>query len=241
MENIAIWISYYRANPHRFVLDFMSINLRPFQSILLWAMIHHQYFMFLASRGLGKTFLSAVYCLTRCILYPDTKIIITAPTKSQGINVLEKIENELLSPMIQREIDNINTGNQKPMISFHNGSWIRVVASNDNARGHRANLLLVDEFVKVDEDLIDTVFKKMLTSQREPAFLHKPEFRDYPREENTQMYLSSAWMKSHWGYGSMKSFTKQMLKKKPKMLCKLLFATSPIILVYKKNYIHISK
>ena len=48
------------------------------------------------------------------------------------------------------------------MIAFHNGSWIRVVASN--ARGHRANLLLVDEFVKVDEDLIDTVFKKMLTS-----------------------------------------------------------------------------
>lgn len=63
------------------------------------------------------------------------------------------------------------------MIAFHNGSWIRVVASNDNARGHRANLLLVDEFVKVDEDLIDTVFKKMLTSQREPAFLHKAKYK----------------------------------------------------------------
>lgn len=192
----------------------MNINLRPFQCVLLWAMIHHQYFMFLASRGLGKTFLSAVYCLTRCILYPGTKIIITAPTKSQGINVLEKIENELLSPLIHREIESINTGNQKPMIAFHNGSWIRVVASNDNARGHRANLLLVDEFVKVDEDLIDTVFKKMLTSQREPAFLHKAKYKNYPREENTQMYLSSAWMKSHWAYDSMRSFTRQMLKKK---------------------------
>ncbi|CAA4030292.1 phage protein [Staphylococcus aureus] len=214
MENIAVWISFYRENPHRFVLDFMNINLRPFQCVLLWAMIHHQYFMFLASRGLGKTFLSAVYCLTRCILYPGTKIIITAPTKSQGINVLEKIENELLSPLIHREIESINTGNQKPMIAFHNGSWKRVVASNDNARGHRANLLLVDEFVKVDEDLIDTVFKKMLTSQREPAFLHKAKYKNYPREENTQMYLSSAWMKSHWAYDSMRSFTKQMLKKK---------------------------
>lgn len=214
MENIAVWISFYRESPHRFVLDFMNINLRPFQCVLLWAMIHHQYFMFLASRGLGKTFLSAVYCLTRCILYPGTKIIITAPTKSQGINVLEKIENELLSPLIHREIESINTGNQKPMIAFHNGSWIRVVASNDNARGHRANLLLVDEFVKVDEDLIDTVFKKMLTSQREPAFLHKAKYKNYPREENTQMYLSSAWMKSHWAYDSMRSFTRQMLKKK---------------------------
>ncbi len=53
MENIAKWIAFYRANPHRFVLDFMGINLRPFQCVLLWAMINNQYFMFLGSRGLG--------------------------------------------------------------------------------------------------------------------------------------------------------------------------------------------
>lgn len=216
MENIAIWIAYYRANPHRFVLDFLGINLRVFQCVLLYAMIHNQYFMFIASRGIGKTFLSAVYCVTRCILYPETKIIITAPTKSQGINVLEKIENELTSALLAREITYINTGNQKPMIEFRNGSWIRVVASNDNARGHRANLLLVDEHVKVDADTIDTVFKKMLTAQREPAFYKKPEYADYPREENMQMYLSSAWMKSHWSYVSMLSYTKQMVKRKAK-------------------------
>ena len=29
MENIAVWISFIE-NPHRFVLDFMNINLRPF-------------------------------------------------------------------------------------------------------------------------------------------------------------------------------------------------------------------
>lgn len=214
MENIAIWIAYYRANPHRFVLDFLGINLRPFQCVLLWAMIHNQYFMFLGSRGLGKTFLSAIYCTTRCVLFPGTKIIITAPVKSQGINVLEKIENELMSPLLAREIANINTGNQKPIIEFHNGSWIRVVSSNDNARGHRANLLLVDEFVKVDADVIDMVFKKMLTSQREPKFLSKPEYKDFPREENMQMYLSSAWMKSHWSYNTMKGYVKQMVKKK---------------------------
>lgn len=170
--------------------------------------------MFVASRGLGKSFLSAIYCVTRCILYPETKIIITAPVKSQGINILEKIEGEIMSPMLAREIENINTGNQKPSIDFHNGSWIKVVASNDNARGHRANLLLVDEFVKVDADTIDMVFKKMLTAQREPKFLHKPEYADYPREENMQMYLSSAWMKSHWSYNTMMSYVKQMLNPK---------------------------
>lgn len=216
MENIAIWIAYYRANPHRFVLDFLGVNLRPFQCVLLWAMMHNEYFMFIAARGLGKTFLSAIYCVTRCVLYPGTKIVITAPSKNQGIQVLLKIESEIMSPLLAREIDTINTGFQKPSINFHNGSWIKVAASNDNARGLRANLLLVDEFVKVDLDVIDSVFRKMLSSQREPKFYSKPEYANYPREENMEMYLSSAWMKSHWGYNMMKSFTKQMLINKAK-------------------------
>lgn len=122
----------------------------------------------------------------------------------------------MMSPLLAREISDINTGNQKPIISFHNGSWIRVTASNDNARGIRANLLLVDEFVKVDADIINTVFKKMLTSQREPKFLQKQEYREYPREENMQMYLSSAFMKSHWSYTTTLNYTKRMLKKKAK-------------------------
>lgn len=235
MENIAVWIAYYRANPHRFVLDFMGVNLRPFQCILLWAMMHHEYFMFIAARGLGKTFLSSIYCVTRCILYPGTKIIITAPTKSQGINVLEKIESELMSPLLAREIENINTGNQKPSIDFHNGSWIKVVASNDNARGHRANLLLVDEFVKVDLDIIDSVFRKMLSSQREPKFYSKPEYAEYPREENMEMYLSSAWMKSHWGYNSMKSFTKQMLRKQTEDMLKYFVCHVPYYTTIKEK------
>lgn len=53
MKNIAIWIAFYRENPHRFVSDFLGIQLKPFQCILLWAMIHHHYFVFVASRGLG--------------------------------------------------------------------------------------------------------------------------------------------------------------------------------------------
>ncbi|HDT8867724.1 TPA: terminase [Staphylococcus pseudintermedius] len=216
MKNIAIWIAYYRENPHRFVLEFLNINLKPFQCVLLWAMIQHHYFVFIASRGIGKSFLSAIYCVTRCVLFPGTKIVVTAPTKSQGILILEKIENEILpnAPLLQREIAELKTGNQKPIIVFQNGSWIRVAASNDNARGYRANLLLVDEFVKVDPDIINSVFKKMLTSQREPLFLTKPEYKDYKREENMQMYLSSAWYKSHWGYTTTLNYTKHMLKKK---------------------------
>jgi hypothetical protein len=46
--------SYYRANPHRFVTELLGIHLKLFQKILIYAMMHYDYFFFIASRGLGK-------------------------------------------------------------------------------------------------------------------------------------------------------------------------------------------
>lgn len=94
---------------------------------------------------------------------------------------------------------------------FKNGSWIKVVTMSDTARGNRANILFVDEFVQTDKDVIDTVLKKFLSSDREPAFLNKPEYKDYPREQNKELYASSAWYKSHWSYKKLKTYVKQMV------------------------------
>ena len=51
MEGVAIWTSFYRANPQRFAKDVLNINLKTFQKILLYAMMHNNYFMYLAARG----------------------------------------------------------------------------------------------------------------------------------------------------------------------------------------------
>lgn len=53
MDGIGIWASFYRANPQRFVTDYLGINLKLFQEILIYMMIHNHYFMYLASRGQG--------------------------------------------------------------------------------------------------------------------------------------------------------------------------------------------
>jgi hypothetical protein len=51
MEGIAAWVSFYRSNPHRFAKDFMNINLKLFQKILLYAMMHNNYILYVAARG----------------------------------------------------------------------------------------------------------------------------------------------------------------------------------------------
>lgn len=50
-EGVAIWTAYYRYNPHRFVKDYLNVDLKLFQKILLYAMMHNNHFMYLASRG----------------------------------------------------------------------------------------------------------------------------------------------------------------------------------------------
>ena len=51
MEGISLWASYYRYFPHIFCRDYLGIQLKPFQQILIYFMMHFNYFMYLASRG----------------------------------------------------------------------------------------------------------------------------------------------------------------------------------------------
>ena len=53
MEGIAYWASFYRSNPQRFVKDYLNVNLKLFQKVLLYAMMYNHYFMYIAARGQG--------------------------------------------------------------------------------------------------------------------------------------------------------------------------------------------
>ncbi len=51
MNGVGLWGSFYRANPHRFCKDYLNINLKLFQKILIYMMNKSNFFMYLASRG----------------------------------------------------------------------------------------------------------------------------------------------------------------------------------------------
>ena len=52
--------SFDRANPHRFVEEYLCIPIKLFQKILLWEMMFFDNFYFLAARSLGKTWLDGM-------------------------------------------------------------------------------------------------------------------------------------------------------------------------------------
>lgn len=207
LQGVGAWTAYYRSNPARFAHDYLHLDLRLFQKILLIMMNLSMEFVFIGSRGIGKTFLSAIFCVIRCILYPGTRICIASGTRGQSINVLEKIIQELKpnSPELAAEIDDKETkiNGTNAQIVFKNTSVIKVVTASDTSRGNRATLLLLDEFRMISKDVIDTILRKFLTLRRMPRYsaLSKEDRKaEYNKEKNKTMYLSSAYWADHWSY-----------------------------------------
>lgn len=217
MEGAAVWAGYYRCNPHRFAKDYLHLDLHVFQKILLVMMFWCNTFVFIAARGLGKSYLSAIFCVIRCILYPGTKIVIASGSRGQSINVLEKIILEIKpnSPELANEINEKETrvNTIAAQIVFKNTSYIKVVTANDKARSNRANIVLVDEFRMVSKDVIDTVLRKFLSNPRIPNFMKLPEYKNKKeyREPNKTFYLSSAYFKDHWSYDRTVDKCKSMI------------------------------
>ena len=219
IEGMAVWGSYYRQNIDIFVRDYLQLDfLKWFQLMLLVMMDRARIFLWIAARGMGKSFLIAIFAVVRCILYPGTKVVITSGTRGQSINILEKIQTELMpaSPNLRNEIDMSNTKftGQDAKIMFKNTSYIKVVTASDNARSNRANILIVDEFRMVKKDTIDTVLKKFLTSRRMPPYKEltlEERKAEYAKEPNKSCFLSSAYFKDHWSYHKMLDTFKLML------------------------------
>lgn len=224
MNGVAYWGSFYRSNPQRFVKDYLNINLKLFQKILIYMMMASTNLMYTASRGQGKSWLMALYCVVRCILFPGTKICVASGVKSQAIEILTKIDTEFLknyswgSQNLRNEISYISTSPNNPVCEFKNGSYIHVVTSNDNARHNRANIILCDEFRMINLNTINTVLRKFLTAPRQPGYLSKPEYK-HLQERNIELYASSAWYQSHWSYEKEKSYFSNMLDDKRKYVC----------------------
>lgn len=223
LNNVAVWTSFYRANPHRFARDYLGLKLKKFQQIILNEMFRKVNSIYLASRGIGKTFLLAIFCVCYCILFPGTIICIASRTKVQAAEVINKIINILMpkSPNLRQEIQNAHVGNNDAVVVFKNGSIIQIVTATDSARHNRATILIIDEYRLVDRTIINTVLRKFLTSQRHPDFLDKPEYANYPRERTKELYASSCWYEGHWSYDLVKTYVVNMMRGRSYYCCSM--------------------
>lgn len=212
MNTIAERASFYRANPHRFVKEFMNIDLKLFQKILIYCMMVYDYFYFIAARGIGKTYLVALFACVRCILYPGTKIVAFSATFKQGKEIVLKITDDFMmhSSLLCNEIRKASTGLNDCGVWFKNGSWIQVRVAGETSRGARANIIIGDESRMIPQKIFDTVMRPMNSSPRQPGYLRKKEYQ-HLKEMNKEIMMSSAWYKASEMFEKVKAYTANLL------------------------------
>ena len=67
------WTTFYRRNIDVYAEEKLRINLRPFQRVMLYMMGISQVWFGICSRASSKTFIVALFCVCKCLLYPYTE------------------------------------------------------------------------------------------------------------------------------------------------------------------------
>lgn len=207
-EKLIDWTTFYRRNIHRFIEHYFGIKLHFFQIIMVYLMHLFPSVVFVCSRAVSKSFTTAVYACAVCVLYPNSKVLVTAMTKKQaGLLITEKIEKELMvmSPNLKREIKKISTGQNAIEVIFHNGSSFIAGVAGEQSRGLRSTILITDEFRLVEKDVLDSILIPTEIIRPTP-YTMKPEY-SHLQEEPREIYLSSAYFKSHWMWNLIKQTT----------------------------------
>lgn len=169
-----------------------------------------------------------MYACTRAVLYPKSNILVAAKRKKQAkLLITSKIMDDLYkrSEALRREIKSLQNNNNEVKIEFWNGSIIEAVVSNDDSRGYRSNLLIIDEYRLLSQDIVDKVLVPFLNTPRQPGYLSKMEYSDLI-EENIEVYLSSGGYSSEWSYQRLKETFEGMIKGDNMFSCSLPFTTA---------------
>ena len=207
------FFSYYRYYIDEFAIDILGIDLFPFQRVILRAMGRGQFSVLIACRGIGKSWIVALFYICVSILYPNVKCGIASGNSQQARNVIiQKIKGELSkNETIAREINfPIRTGADDCYCEFKNGSEIRAITlaqdrGGDSARSWRFNYLLVDEARLVKDDIIETILIPMTKTKRQNALKWKQN------EKGKVIFISSAYLKTSGLYKRFKYHFEQMV------------------------------
>ena len=188
-----------------------GIKLAPFQEITLKGMMNRNFSMCVWGRGCGKTFIASVFCFLQCIFNPGTKILIAGPTFRTArfiFNNLEKIVSSKGAELLRQAFAaKPSKRNDQFEWSINGGTITAIPLNGEKIRGFRANILLLDEFLLLPEELINTVLMPFLVAPQnmkerleirgiEDELIKKGKMKDEDRmefENNSKMIaLSSA-------------------------------------------------
>jgi len=144
-----------------------GIKLAPYQEVTLKALMNRNFSMCVWGRGCGKTFIASVFCFLQCIFEPRTKILIAGPTFRTARFIFNNLENivesegaELLAQAFGAKIKR----NDQYEWKINEGTITAIPLNGEKIRGFRANVLVLDEYMLIPEDIITNVLMPFLVA-----------------------------------------------------------------------------
>ena len=140
----------------------LNIELSPFQAVLLQEMWNRKFPMLIGSRGMGKSFILALYAVLRALFMPRRKIIIVGAAFRQSKVLFEYMDTIWKNAPVLRDLCSSGSGPRKDVdrCVMHIGdSTITALPLGDGSkiRGQRANDIIADEFASIPRDIFENV------------------------------------------------------------------------------------
>lgn len=174
-----------------------------YQEILLKAFFNRNFSMVLAARGGAKSTIAAIGALMLCIFEPGITIAVLGPTFKTARNIfaeMEKIINSKDGLLLRQCMGKIEKRNDLYRMNFQNGSRILFSPLNGQyARGLRAQVLILDEFLLLTEDVVTQVLMPFLIAPSDVKYRMKTREKEDKlilegkmKEEDRVKFVNSA-------------------------------------------------
>ena len=147
-----------------------GIKLAPYQEMTLKGMFNRNFNMCVWGRGCGKSFIAGLYCVLQTIFEPETKILIAGPTFRTAraiFNNIEKIVDSKGAELLMQAFGAKSKRNDLYEWDINGGSIRAIPLSGEKIRGFRANILVLDEFLLLPEELIKNVLMPFLVAPQD--------------------------------------------------------------------------
>ena len=158
---------YLRANIGITTELISGIKLAPFQEVTLKGMMNRNFSMCVWGRGCGKTFIASVFCFLQCIFEPKTKILIAGPTFRTArfiFNNIETIVESKGAELLAQAFGAKAKRNDQFEWKINEGTITAIPLNGEKIRGFRANVLVLDEYLLIPEDIINNVLMPFLVA-----------------------------------------------------------------------------
>lgn len=210
---------------------FLGVKLFPFQAMAIKGMMISDYSMFVFSRGMSKTYSTAVYVLLECLLNPSANIGVIAGTFRQSKMIFQKMEDILGKPEAKLAKDcgvKITKGTDQWTMKIGGSRATALpLANGERLRGFRFNRIVLDEFLTIPEKIFNEVilpFLGVIENPVERDELHSLESRLIEKGEmeerdryvwpnNKLIILSSPSFKFEYMYKLFKRYEGLILDK----------------------------